>query len=581
MQLKPAVWLCFFSGLAANIGRLNPSRLHGDRGSLLYMATPLNIPKFDSSAGLIALSLAEAYQVSPHNILAERERVHVASLIAKSFGGLTEISAKAADAVAAFNGLQEFLNEGKLYFFEGSPAPSQDQIVSSIQPSEPHSPSSDQIFSVRRGLYALGRREGFDRLLKQTRKKLSTTVGLEGAVFPKQLVEEIILYCRRLEVQRVERLHKVSQALDIWMQTVSSDKHLQNTLCAISGQPDAERFTDGCRIKIRALTRELFTWKDSATTANLAFRTTFEFQGWIATLAKLKDTLPAAAHAPSPSAIKLSQALSPERKREFAGTVVEVLDDIAFLSRKHTTLVDSPIKDIFRMHFLVAELQKELPTDIAEVHKKTLETVTQRFLQHRDSPVYIIGIECDNLLPEHERTLLLRHLAQSQPPTPTAPPVSESMHIVQERRTKIRRELKESLELDRMKQQVQEVMGRIQELKASSPTQVPKSEAGTRFFPPRLEQEFHTWLSDFQDFVQSGAHDLLESAAKGERVDFKLIPIEKKMFELRLIGGSGIRIYCTRTKNSELVVLGFGTKTSQKQDILTAHERYRNLTTTA
>jgi putative component of toxin-antitoxin plasmid stabilization module len=122
-------------------------------------------------------------------------------------------------------------------------------------------------------------------------------------------------------------------------------------------------------------------------------------------------------------------------------------------------------------------------------------------------------------------------------------------------------------------------MGRSQELKASSAPQVPRYDATTRFFPPRLEHEFHTGASDFQDFVLSGAHDLLERATKGERVDFKLIPIEKKMLELRLIGGGGggIRIYCTRAKNSQVIVLGFGTKTSQKQDILTAYDRYRNL----
>ncbi len=258
-------------------------------------------------------------------------------------------------------------------------------------------------------------------------------------------------------------------------------------------------------------------------------------------------------------------------------TVIKLLDDIAFLSRKHTTLVESPIKDIFRIHFLLTELLKQLPTNLADSHKKSLESVTNRFRQNPDRPVYLIGIECDSLLPEQERTLLLRYLAQSQPATPPAPPVSEPIHIVQERRTKICRELKESLELDRMKQQVQEGMWRFQELKASSAPQVPRYDATTRFFPPRLEQEFHTWFSDFQDFVQVGAHDLFDRATKGERVDFKLIPIEKKMFELRLIGGSGIRIDCTRAKNNQLIVLGFGTKSSQKQDILTAYDRYRNL----
>jgi ribosomal protein L6P/L9E len=49
----------------------------------------------------------------------------------------------------------------------------------------------------------------------------------------------------------------------------------------------------------------------------------------------------------------------------------------------------------------------------------------------------------------------------------------------------------------------------------------------------------------------------------------------KKMFELRLVG-SGYRIYCTRSNQNELIVLGFGSKESQRIDIATAHTRYRN-----
>ena len=541
------------------------------------MASPPNIPQMDSSAGLIALSWTESYHLSPHTMLVERERALISSMIQKSFVGLAGICNKAASAVAALNGLQGILHEGRQYFFEASVSSCEPLTLPHLQTSQSNTPSIENIFSVRRGLYALGKMEGFEKILKQTRRNLKATVLLEGTVFQKEQVEEIILRCQELEAQRMERLHKVSHALDACVQMVSKDKHLQNTLCAIGGMTDGEKFAQSRREEGRRSTKQLFEWNTAATTAHSAFRPVFNFDGWINSLALLKDSFPASAQHYSPSAVKLAEVLSPERKHDFTRTVIKLLDDIAFLSRKHATLVESPIKDIFRIHFLLAELQKQLPTNLADSHKKYLESVTTRFLQHPDSPVYIIGIECDNLLPEHERTLVLRHLAQSQPTTPVAPPVSEPIHIVQERRTKIRRDLKESLELDRMKQQVQEVMGRIQELKASSSPQAPKNDATTGFFPPRLEQEFHTWLSDFQDFVQSGAHDLLERATKGERVDFKLIPIEKKMFELRLIGGSGIRIYCTRAKNNQLIVLGFGTKTSQKQDILTAYDRYRNL----
>ena len=543
------------------------------------LASPPNIPQMDSSAGLIALSWTESYHLSPHTMLVERERALISSMIQKSFVGLAGICSKAASAVAALNALQELLQEGRQYFFEASVPSCEPLSLPHLQTSQPNTQSVENIFSVRRGLYALGKMEGFEKILKHTRRNLKATVLLECTVFQKEQVEEIIVRCQELGAQRMERLHKVSHALDACVQMVSKDKYLRNTLCAIGGMTDGEKFAQSRREEGPRLTKQLFERNAAATTAHSAFRPVFNFDDWINSLALLKDSFPASAQHYSPVAGKLAEVLSPERTHGFMRTVIKLLDDIAFLSRKHPTLVESPIKEIFRIHFLLAGLQKQLPTTLADSHNKPPESVTNLFLQHPDRPAYIIGIECDNLLPIQERTLLLRQLAQSQPATPPAPPVSEPMHTVQERRTKIRRELKESLELVRMKQQVQEVMGRSQELKASSAPQVPRYDATTRFFPPRLEHEFHTWASDFQDFVLSGAHDLLERATKGERVDFKLIPIEKKMFELRLIGGGGggIRIYCTRAKNSQVIVLGFGTKTSQKQDILTAYDRYRNL----
>ena len=543
------------------------------------MASPPNIPQMDSSAGLIALSWTESYHLSPHTMLVERERALISSMIQKSFVGLAGICSKAASAVAALNGLQELLQEGRQYFFEASVPSCEPLSLPLLQTSQPNTQSVQNIFSVRSGLYALGKMEGFEKILKHTRRNLKATVLLECTVFQKEQVEEIIVRCQELGAQRMERLHKVSHALDACVQMVSKDKYLRNTLCAIGGMTDGEKFAQSRREGGPRLTKQLFERNAAATTAHSAFRPVFNFDGWINSLALLRDSFPTSAQHYSPVAGKLAEVLSPERKHGFMRTVIKLLDDIAFLSRKHPTLVESPIKEIFRIHFLLAGLQKQLPTTLADSHNKPLESVTNLFLQHPDRPAYIIGIECDNLLPIQERTLLLRQLAQSQPATPPAPPVSKPMHTVQERRTKIRRELKESLELVRMKQQVQEVMGRSQELKASSAPQVPRYDATTRFFPPRLEHEFHTWASDFQDFVLLGAHDLLERATKGERVDFKLIPIEKKMFELRLIGGGGggVRIYCTRAKNSQVLVLGFGTKTSQKQDILTAYARYRNL----
>ena len=75
------------------------------------MAPSLIIPKEYLPAGIIALSLTELHHVSPHNVLVERERTHIAGLIQQSFTGLADISAKAAATVSAFNSLQDVLKE--------------------------------------------------------------------------------------------------------------------------------------------------------------------------------------------------------------------------------------------------------------------------------------------------------------------------------------------------------------------------------------------------------------------------------------------------------------------------------------
>jgi putative addiction module killer protein len=387
----------------------------------------------------------------------------------------------------------------------------------------------------------------------------------------------MLLACQQLETKRLSATHTFSRSIDECLQKVSKDKHLQNTLCALAGLTDGDKFVQARRDEGRRTTKQLFEWNNSATTAFKAFYPAITYDGWLVHLAKYKDIFRVTASDTSPIPILLSDALSPEKRKALASAVVDVLDGVAALARKHATIPESPIKDILQVHFVLQEMQKDLPAELSRAHSQTLERLTARVLKHPDCAVYLISLESDSALPDQDKTLILRHFTQAQSLIPAPHISSDGPRYSPEKRTRIRRELRETLENDRAQLQLQEVLGRIAELReASAPTHL-KKESPIRYYPARLEQEFSEWLSGFQDFVQSSARELLERAAKGERVDCKPIPIEKKIFELRLIGGSGIRMYCTRTKSGDFVLLGFGTKNSQSQDILTAHDRYRNL----
>lgn len=526
------------------------------------MSPPRDVARAYFPAGIIALSLTEPHHVSPHKILVEKERAHIAGLIQESFTGLADISAKASATVSAFTLLSDVLREGRTYFYgDASGAPV----------------TIDPLFSLRRSMYAVGKLQGFDKTLKHLRRRVSETIEIEGRFHAVSEVEEIVETCRTLEKRRIEATHSFSRSIDECIQRLSKDIHLQNTLCAITGLSDGEKFTQERKDWAKRATKHLFEWNNSATTAHTAFTTGLTYDGWLVNLAKYKEVFSATASDCSTPKVFLSEALSPEKKHAFAHAVVNVLDDIARLARKHSTMPESPIKDILRIHFALSELEKNPPEDVAIFHSRNLEKLTSRLLEHPDCSIYLIAVECDTTLPEVDKALILRHFTQAQSllPAPVAP--TEEGRIVHEKRTRIRRELKESLDNSRSQLEVQELLARMQELRESSSSPHPKKEGAICFFPQRLQQEFDDWLAGFQEFVQVSARELLKGAAKGDRVDFKPIPIEKKIFELRLIGGSGIRVYCTRTKGGDLVVLGFGTKTSQHQDILTAHERYRNL----
>jgi putative addiction module killer protein len=527
----------------------------------IVMAPQLHIAKTHLPAGIVALRLTETHHVSPHRVLVDRERAHIALLIQQSFSGLAEISSKAASTVAAFQDLQNTISEGRAYFFGGR-AP-QDPLPASVR-------------TLRRAIYQLGKTQGFEKILRHVRRNLGDTVEIENTLHPKDEIEGMLLACQQLEAKRLKATHTFSNSIDGCVQKVSKDKHLQNTLCALAGLTDGEKFVQARRNEARRTTKQLFAWNSSSTTAYGAFYHDLSYDGWLVHLAKYRDIFSVTASDTSPIPILLSDALTPEKRRALASAVVDILDGIAALARKHATIPESPIKDILQIHFVLQEMQKDLPAELSQAHRQTLEKLTARVLQHPDCAVYLISLESDSALPDEDKSLILRHFTKAQSLTPAPDISSDEPRYSPEKRTRIRRELRETLENDRAELELQEVLGRIAELKESSAPAHPKRESPIRYHPARLEQEFGEWLSGFQDFVQSSARELLERAARGERVDFKPIPIEKKIFELRLIGGSGIRMYCTRAKSGDLVLLGFGTKNGQSQDIVTARERYRN-----
>jgi putative addiction module killer protein len=524
--------------------------------SSLPLAQKTHLP-----AGIVALRLTETHTISPHKVLVERERAHIAGLIQQSFSGLAEISSKAATTVAAFQALEDVLSEGRTYFFGTTGVAD---------------PLTDQLLALRRSLYELGKSQGFDKTLKLVRRNLSGTVEIEKRLYQKAEIEEILICSQNLEMKRLSSIHAFSRSIDKSVQAVSKDKHLQNTLCALAGLDDGEKFAQTRKDEGRLSTKRLFEWNRSATTAYRAFNPDLSYDGWLVALAKYKEVFRVTANDSTPISVFLSDALTPEKRRSLASAVVDVLDGIAVLARRHATIPPSPIRDILQIHFVLQELKKDLPAELTHTHNQTLNTLTTRVLNHPDCAVYLISVEFDSALPDEDKNLILRHFTQAQALLSEPPPAPQETRVSPEKRTRIRRELRESLENDRAQIQLKEVMERIEELRESSAPANPRRDFPIRYFPCRLEQEFDQWLSGYQDFVQASARDLLERAATGERVDSKPIPIEKKIVELRLVGGSGIRMYCTRAKSGEYVMLGFGNKNSQNQDILTAHERYRN-----
>ena len=526
------------------------------------MLSNLQTSKSDLTAGIIALTLTEEYRFTPHKVLTELELAHVTSMVQKSFTGLADITSRAAKTVKAFDDLQRIVAQGREYFFgDGSP------LAATRDPSLP----------LRQVMYHAGKEEGFDRCAKKIEKNLRGPMVIEGRYYDKAEVLDIMRRCKELEVQRVQAAQKLYAGIIECNQRVIKDRHLLNTLCAVTGYSDSSEFERLRREETLQSTKSLLAWERNSTNPGSAFQTTLSFDGWLTKLATFEEAFAKVAQETGQMRLVLGHAITPQRKAALASVVVKLLDEFVVIARKNIALPESPIKDILRVHFFLTELQKQLPVEVADQHKHNLTTITSRLLGHPEFHNYLAELERDTLVTEEDKTLLLQHfvLAQSQRPNPIiATDESPSQY---KKRSEIRRQIKASIERDRMELGVQELLQRMLELREAAPMPAAHVTAPIKFFPARLEQDFEKWVGDFQDFIQEGIRGLIQNAAKGEPVDSKPLRRETKITELRFAGAGGIRIYVTRAGSGDFHVLAFGSKQTQEQDISNAIDRFRGL----
>lgn len=512
------------------------------------------------TAGIIALKATEAFAFRPLIVVAERERSHLASLIKESFSKLADISARASIAMRTLEDLEGVLAQGRAYF---------------LSPADPSQAQSAPLIALRNSLYELCKMETFEKVRKKMRDMPAGTITIHGAVFTKSDLIQTVSECHQIESRRVTARHRFLLSVRDCTQHVKKDPHLLAALCFVCGFSHPDAVENDCKKAEKEISERLAEWDSSATNASLAFHRAISFEGWIRRLVEHTELFPLAAQEISASNVSLSRSLSPGRKQFLVSIASDILDDMASLARKHTAIPETPTKDLLRVHFLLTELQKPLPAEVAQAHHNLLSKITGRLLEHPDFTEYLFAFEHDSLLPGEEKDLVVRHFVHAQTPRPPQPHQNYEEPTRHERRTAIRRDIKASLERERTDQAFEEILARMQELRETAPEPAPTRASSVIYFSPRLEQDFEKWLSGFQDFIQKSARSLLDSAAMGAQVDAKTIKRETKIFELRLVGGGGIRIYCTRADNHDLVVLGYGSKQTQDLDITTAIERYR------
>ena len=517
--------------------------------------------KSDFPAGIVGLRWSEA-AISPHRFLIEKEREYVSQTIKESFDGLLALTVKAKQALAAFEDLQIVLQEGRRYFI----------------PADTYSDGKqDPQFDLRQVAYLHGKKFGFEKAERHLAKILPQVVAVVGSPFSREELQETVRTAGQIEHRRLTSTHLFSRLLEESVQMMTRDIAVLNAVCLLGHVDDANRFARDRREDVRLSRKNLFEWSNGARDPYEAFCNELVMEGWVRSVAHLGELLKGASHKEFLPSEPLGNLISYDRKRALSAALVKILDEVAVHARVYTAFPESPGKDLLRMEFFIGELQKSLPMDVREEHLRQLSAVTDRFLDHPQHVLYLVAVAENAQSSEAQPHRLLDHILQAQGQRERAP-ISEARELSpfpHESRTQIRREIRQSQQSERVERELAELMGTIADVRDSSAPERGVAATSIRYFPARIEQEFQTLAADLPEHVRASLFSLVERCARGEKVDSKPIAIEKKMFELRLVG-SGYRIYCTRSNQNELIVLGFGSKESQRIDIATAHARYRN-----
>jgi putative addiction module killer protein len=508
------------------------------------------------TAGISGLRWAEA-NISPHRYLIEKERAYVSETVKESFNGLLALALKANQAIAAFEDLQSVMSEGRRYFIPGD--------VYGEGNKDPN-------FDLRQLAYHQGRKLGFEKGERHLTKNIHQVNAVVEHHFSKEEIQEAVRAAARIEGRRVSAAHSFSGLLEESVRMMTKDVAVLHAVCLLGRVDDADRFARDRREDVRLSRKNLFEWLNGARDSYEAFCAEFVMEGWLRSVARIGGMLEGASHADFQPSEPLGNLIPDDRKRALSAALVKLLDEIAVHARVYTAFPESPGKDLLRIEFFLGELEKPLPALLREEHTRQLGVVTARFLDHPQHLLYLVAVSEDA---EHHR--LLDHLVRAQGDRERASvsDITEVTPCPHESRTLIRREIRQSQQNERTERELSELMGSIAEARDASVSERAPAVKSVRYFPTRIEQELATFAADLPEHVQASLFTLIERCAAGEKVDSKAINIEKKIFELRLVG-SGYRIYCTRSSKNELVVLGFGSKESQRTDIVTAHGRYRN-----
>jgi putative addiction module killer protein len=534
------------------------------------------------TAGIRALNCRETF-FSPHALLVQREREHVSQTISKSIAGMLDLAAMAKTVINGHQQLARTLTSGQNFFFG-------EQTCNKHLPPE-------QTHELRQTAYTMGREYGFESLAKKARRRGESIISVDGYNFRSDHLVNALVTAQGYEQQRHRDTNRIISALRAMRTRIQEDPPLQQALCALFRREDWTAFTEERAKAIEHQQGILRLWLSRSTIASEAFVLPCPMEPWLPTMVEVGEKVASSEQLALQTSLESAYVISPIRKATLAKIANHLLDDLARLARTHSGLRESPIKDGFRIQYLLTELSKPLPDDVKTAHLSMLHQVTERFLRDESNLVIVLAIVEDDSLSETERNRFLDHIraaALASSSTgfrkvfdPSYEDTSMNESVLPNgcdgqvpsipKRTEVRREVREALQERRVWSLKEELLSRISDLQEFNPTPRAPEGATLRFFPPRLENDFKSWTCSLSDIAQTAISELLQAALRGAQVDFKPINTEKKMMELRL-AGLGYRIYFTRSKQNQLVVLGFGAKEDQKQDILIAKERFRRFT---